>query len=163
MDFRRYFSTLSIYFLFWLAYTGSLDKQELLTGIILSTLLSFFTYKSFSQKSSDNNIFVRVFNLLRYIPVFIIEMIKANIDVARRVINPNLPINPGIVKISTELKSDYAKLFLANSITLTPGTLTIDVIDDFLYIHWIDLKSDQSELQKKLISGKFTGILKGVF
>lgn len=163
MKFKRYISTLIIYFIFWLAYTTSLKLENLLIGIIFSALLSLFTYQSFSQQKSDNNIFKRLTSFLTYIPVFIFEMIKANIDVAYRVINPSLPINPGIVKITTNLKSDYAKLFLANSITLTPGTLTVDVIDNDLYIHWIDVTSSDKEIQKKEIAGKFESKLGGMF
>lgn len=163
MNFRRYFSALIIYFLFWLAYTSSLAPEELIIGIVIAAFLSLFTYKSFTQIKSDNNIFQRTAAFITYIPIFIIEMVKANIDVARRVINPNLPINPGIVKINTNLKSDYAKLFLANSITLTPGTLTMDVEDDHLYIHWIDVTSSDKEKQKEQIAGKFEDKLGGIF
>ena len=163
MDFKRFFSTLIIYFLFWLAYTTSFAAEEMIIGIIIATLLSLFTYKSFTQIKSDNNIFKRIISFIAYIPIFIIEMVKANIDVARRVINPNLPINPGIVKINTDLSSDYAKLFLANSITLTPGTLTMDVKDDSLYIHWIDVASSDKDEQKEQIAGKFEDRLGGIF
>lgn len=163
LNFKRFITTLIIYFLFWVAYTTSLATDQIIIGIILSTLLSIFTYKSFSQKKTDNNIVVRIINLIKYIPVFIIEMIKANLDVARRVVNPSLPINPGIVKIQTNLKSDYAKLFLANSITLTPGTLTLDVKGNDLYIHWIDIESTDKKIQKNLISGKFEDLLGGIF
>lgn len=163
LNFKRFVTTVIIYFIFWLAYTTSLAPDKIIIGIILSTLLSLFTYKSFSQKNPDNNIVVRIINLFKYVPVFIIEIIKANLDVARRVINPSLPINPGIIKIPTNLKSDYAKLFLANSITLTPGTLTLDVIDDHLYIHWIDVESTDKKIQKNLISGKFEDLLGGIF
>ncbi len=163
MDFKRFFSTLIIYFLFWLAYTASFAVEEMIIGIIIATLLSLFTYKSFTQLKSDNNIFKRIISFIAYIPIFVIEMVKANIDVARRVINPNLPINPGIVKINTDLSSDYAKLFLANSITLTPGTLTMDVKDDSLYIHWIDVASSNKDEQKEQIAGKFEDRLGGIF
>ena len=163
MNFRRYFSTLIIYFLFWLAYTSSLAPEELIIGIIIAAFLSLFTYKSFTQIKSEHNIFKRTAAFITYIPIFIIEMVKANIDVARRVINPNLPINPGIVKINTNLQSDYAKLFLANSITLTPGTLTMDIEDDYLYIHWIDITSSDKEKQKEQIAGKFEDKLGGIF
>jgi len=163
LNFKRFFSTLIIYFIFWLAYTSSFATEELLIGIVIAALLSLFTYKSFSQIKSDNNIFKRITSFITYIPIFIIEMVKANIDVARRVINPNLPINPGIVKINTDLKSDYAKLFLANSITLTPGTLTMDVKDENLYIHWIDVVSTNKDEQKEQIAGKFEDTLGGIF
>jgi multicomponent Na+:H+ antiporter subunit E len=56
-----------------------------------------------------------------------IEIIKANLDVALRVIKPVIPINPGIVKVKTKLKTPMGRLILTNSITLTPGTLTVDI------------------------------------
>ena len=84
-------------------------------------------------------------------------------DVALRVINPKLPINPGIVTYKTKLKSDTAKVFLANSITLTPGTLSIDVIGDELFIHWIDVTSDDPEVIFNEIGSDFERILKEIF
>ncbi len=63
------------------------------------------------------------------------EIIKANIDVARIVLHPRLPIEPSIVKFKTTLKGDTAKVSLANSITLTPGTITMDIIGDTFYVH----------------------------
>ena len=160
---RRFIFTASIIFLFWLAYTSSFQTGELITGLIVSLIIAFFTYESFTRVSPENNIVKRIFSFLKYLPIFIIEMIKANIDVARRVINPSLPINPGIVAIKTDLKSDQAKMFLANSITLTPGTLTVDIKDDTLYIHWIDVESEKPQLQKNIIASKFENLLKGVF
>ena len=152
-----------IYFLFWLAYTSSFAIEEVIIGILIATILSLFTYKSFTQIRSENSILKRLITFISYIPIFITEMVKANIDVARRVLNPNLPINPGVVKITTNLKSDYAKLFLANSITLTPGTLTMDVKDNNLYIHWIDVESQNKSIQKDKIAGKFEDKLGGIF
>lgn len=75
-----------------------------------------------------------------FVPFFI-AMAKANIDVAIRVFTGK--INPGIVKIKTGLKKDMALTFLANSITLTPGTLSVDVdeSENELYVHWIDVKN----------------------
>ncbi|MFW6028799.1 MAG: Na+/H+ antiporter subunit E [Halanaerobiales bacterium] len=160
---KRFIFTATIIFLFWLAYTSSLAKDELITGLIVSLIVAFFTYESFTRLSSENNIAKRFLSFLKYLPIFIIEMIKANIDVAKRVINPSLPINPGIVAIKTDLKSDQAKMLLANSITLTPGTLTVDIIDDTLYVHWIDVESEKPQLQKNIIASKFENLIKGVF
>ena len=87
----------------------------------------------------------------------------ANLDVARRVISPTIPINPGIVEIKTNLKSDIGRLFLANSITLTPGTLTVDIKDDRLYIHWIDVSSSDVEVATKEIAGKFEKYLEVIY
>jgi len=101
--------------------------------------------------------------MIVYILVFLRELIKANFDVARRVITPSLPINPGIVKFKTNLKSDYAKMVLANSITLTPGTLSVDIVDDTFYVHWIDVKSTDPEQAFKYVAETFEKILLKIF
>jgi multicomponent Na+:H+ antiporter subunit E len=105
----------------------------------------------------------RWFWFIMYIPVFFWEMTKANFDVAYRVLHPKRPINPGIVKIKTKLKSDMAKTFLANSITLTPGTFTVDLKGEFLYIHWINVKSTDIEDASKIIAGRFEKFLIKIF
>jgi multicomponent Na+:H+ antiporter subunit E len=153
----------TVLFIFWLAYTSSFQIEEVLTGLIASLLIAFFTYDIFSERGFSGNIFKSIAILFVYIPVFLWEMIKSNIDVAKRVINPSLPINPGIVAIKTKLKANTGKMFLANSITLTPGTLTVDVIDDTLYIHWIDVLTKNPDEQQSIIANKFERLLKGVF
>jgi multicomponent Na+:H+ antiporter subunit E len=76
-----------------------------------------------------------------------------------------LPIRPGIVKVRTTLKSDTALTFLANSITLTPGTFCVDIKpeDGILYIHWINVESEDTEKATQLIVNKFEGVLKRIF
>lgn len=91
------------------------------------------------------------------------EIIKANFDVAFRVIHPSLPINPGVVVIQTQLKSDIAKTILANSITLTPGTFTLNILEDKLLIHWIDVKATDIEKTTELIGGRFERYLRIIF
>ena len=71
--------------------------------------------------------------------------------------------NPGIVVIKTELSQDVAKVLLANSITLTPGTFTLDIIGDTLLVHWIDVKSEDTAEATRLIAGRFEKHLKAVF
>jgi len=105
----------------------------------------------------------RVIYFLWYIAVLFFEIIKANFDVALRVIHPALPINPGVVIIHTELKSDIAKTVLANSITLTPGTFTLDIQEDKMLIHWIDVKAVDIDTTTKIIGEKFEKILKVIF
>ena len=94
---------------------------------------------------------------------FLVALVKSNMDVARRVLSPSLPINPGIVKFKTSLKTNFSKMVLANAITLTPGTLSIDIIDDTYYIHWIDVKTTDPEKAKAEIAGKFEEILLKIF
>lgn len=82
------------------------------------------------------------FHTLRYILVFLYEVIKANLQVARIVLSPTLDITPGIIAYKMDVESDAGITLLANSITLTPGTLTLDVSKDkkTLYIHALHIE-----------------------
>jgi multicomponent Na+:H+ antiporter subunit E len=98
-----------------------------------------------------------------YMFVFIWQLLLANIDVARRVLSPTIPLNPGIVKVKTKLKGDFGKLTLANSITLTPGTLSIDFDGDELFVHTVDVIGDTPESKENNIKEPFEKILGGIF
>lgn len=139
-------------FLIWMGLTMSLSTQELTTGFIVSFIIALLYVKNY--ESSDKFSFKPIAYVI-YLVVFLKNLVLSNWDVAKRVIDPKLPINPGIVAIKTNLKEDYKKLMLANSITLTPGTITLDVKDDTLYIHWIDVIAKDIEKAGKEIAGDF--------
>ena len=91
-------------------------------------------------------------------------VIIANLDVLYRVVHPDMPIRPGIVKVKTTLTNPAGRAMLANSITLTPGTMTVDMTDDgYLYIHWINVKSEDIEEATRQIVSKFEGVLRRIF
>jgi len=100
---------------------------------------------------------------IAYIFYLFIAIIRANLDVALRVVRPTIPLNPGIVSVKTELKSSIGKTVLANSITLTPGTLSVDISGDTLYIHWIDVKKKEEEGATEAIVKGFEKYLKVIF
>lgn len=152
-----------ITFAVWLLLTWSLDVQNIAAGIIIVFLCTVFIGHLFFDNTVKMLNPRRIFWFLYYIPVFFIHMVKANLDVAYRVIHMNVPIRPGIVKVKTVLKSDLGLTFLANSITLTPGTLTIDIIGNELYIHWIYVRTDDPQRQTEIIVRRFENILKKVF
>ncbi len=159
----KFIFTFFVLFTIWIGFTTSLQPQEVITGSILSLIITLFAYKTFSKTALSFFQPKRLFNILKYLVVFLIALVKSNFDVAKRVISPSLPINPGIVKYNTKLKSDIAKVVLANSITLTPGTLTVDIIDDALHIHWLDVKSKEPDIIFKEIGEQFEIILKEIF
>ncbi|MBE9489563.1 MAG: Na+/H+ antiporter subunit E [Bacteroidetes bacterium] len=159
----RFLFTFGILFIAWLGFTTSFNPQELLTGAVVSLIIASLAFKTFTDYGLSFFQPKKLYYIIIYIYVFIIALIKSNFDVARRVIDPKLPINPGIVTYKTKLKSDTAKVFLANSITLTPGTLSIDVIGDELFIHWIDVTSDDPEIIFNEIGADFERILKEIF
>ncbi len=147
----------------WLALTWSLQWQEVLAGVIVALLADFLLGDIFPLGSVKVFYPVRFFWMCVYTVVFIFYVVKANFDVAYRVLNINMPIRPGIVKVRTRLKTDMARTFLANSITLTPGTLTVDMVGDHLYIHWINISSEDPEKETELIVGHFENLLERVF
>ncbi|MFC1650440.1 Na+/H+ antiporter subunit E [Candidatus Latescibacterota bacterium] len=147
----------------WLLLTWSADVQNIAAGAIVALLCTIFISHIFFENTAAMFNPMRIIWFLYYIPVFFIHMVKANLDVAYRVIHMDVPIRPGIVKVKTEMKSDLGLTFLANSITLTPGTLTVDIIGSDLYIHWINITDDDPGRQTEIIVSRFEKILKKVF
>jgi multicomponent Na+:H+ antiporter subunit E len=149
--------------LVWIMFTTTFAPHEIWIGALTSGLISLFSIRLFTCCNLDILNPVKIFWMIWYLGVFFVALIKANLDVARRVISPQLPINPGIVKFKTKLKTNYAKMVLANSITLTPGTLSIDIVDDTFYVHWIDVKTTDPEQAFKEIAEPFEKILLKIF
>jgi len=139
----------------YLGLTSFTDIQELIAGIIVSLIVSLIAGRFLLQNDKFVKHFLRIFKAIKYLFLFLWEMAKANIHVAYLVLHPDLPIKPGIVKIKSNLKNDSSITALANSITLTPGTLTIDVNDENhdLYIHCIDVKSENVLINTNTIGG----------
>ena len=118
------------------------NAAELIIGAIFALVVAALVKDRYLKKSLRMLNPVRWFIWLIYLFPFFFAMAQANIDVAYRVITGK--INPAIVRISPNLKNDMALTILANSITLTPGTLSVDVDEETndLYVHWINVKPD---------------------
>lgn len=149
-------STTIVCYLFWLLITGQIvaifkgepAAQVLIAGVIVSIVTALFSARFFIHSKAFylcNPVKLVTFLFYSFI-VFLWELTKANVDVARRALSPSLPINPGIVKVPVDLKSEYGQDMLANSITLTPGTITMDIAEEkgktYYYIHWINVATD---------------------
>ncbi|MBN2460467.1 MAG: Na+/H+ antiporter subunit E [Candidatus Cloacimonetes bacterium] len=159
----KYITLFIILFLLWLLLTLNLEGPNLIVGAVaaLITMLVFGKhflrdwYKFFQPR--------RYFWIIIYLGIFIWECIKANFDVAYRVLSPKMPIKPGIVRVKSTLKTDIAKTFLANSITMTPGTITVDVVDDDFFIHWIYVSSSDPDVYTQKVMGRFEKYIKRIF
>jgi multicomponent Na+:H+ antiporter subunit E len=140
--------------------------EEIIFGLILSIIVGVVTGKILVKNNLRMANPARWFKFVAYIfGPFFIGMAKANIDVAYRVITGR--INPGIVRVSPKLKTDLGISLLANSITLTPGTLSVDIDEDTndLYIHWINVKKealDKKPVDCKYICGSFPKWIRGI-
>lgn len=154
-------STFVLCYGFWILLTWSFDPQELIAGAVVSFFVALFSSRIFIH---ENGAWLfnpkRFFALIAYGFVFLGELWKANCDVARRCYGGCKDIYPGIVKIPTKLKSLYGESMLANSITLTPGTITLDIAsenatgDTYFYVHCIDVTEFE---QKELVYDDHTG------
>lgn len=159
----RYVVYFVLAFCFWLLLTLSTKIDHLVAGVIVVLLATILFGGYFTNRPVKFLQLHRLFWFILYIPFFLWYMVKANVDVAYRVLHPERPIKPGIVKIKTILKTDIAKVFLANSITLTPGTMTCEVDGDYLYIHWIWIQSPKLEEASRIIASRFERFLRRIF
>lgn len=118
------------------------NEAELIIGAVFALVAAALVKNRYLKKSLRMLNPIRWFIWLIYLFPFFFAMAVANIDVAYRVLTGR--INPGIVKISPNLKNDMALTILANSITLTPGTLSVDVDEETndLYVHWINVNPE---------------------
>jgi len=151
------------YFIFWMLLTWSINIQDVLAGVVVSLIAIALTRDLFPEEMAKFLSPVRGLWAVLYLIYLTYYIILANFDVAYRVIHPALPIRPGIVKVKTGLKSEMARTMLANSITLTPGTLSVDVDGEDYYIHWINISTDDPEEQKRIIISRFEWMLRRVF
>jgi multicomponent Na+:H+ antiporter subunit E len=146
----------------WILVTASLGYDELVVGALAVLVIALAVRRLSPVYAGLRFTPKAVISVFVYFLIFMRELIKANLDVASRVLNPALPIRPGIVEVKTGMLSPLGKLVLANSITLTPGTLTLDVKDDRMFIHWIDVQGQDSDAATAAIVGAFEGTLKEI-
>jgi len=159
----RYVTLFIILFLFWLVLTFNVSIPNVIVGVVAAFLSTLFFGKHFVRNVKKFYQPLRYIWLIVYFFIFLWECLKANFDVAYRVLHPGLPIKPGIVKVKLDLKTPMARTMLAASITMTPGTITVDIIDDYIYIHWIYVSSTDPDVYSQKISGRFEKYLKKIF
>lgn len=128
-----------LFFLLWITFNGRITLEIVLFGLVISAVVYAFICKfmDFSIKK-DIYIFRQSFRILQYIFVLIREIIKANVTTISMIISSKYEIEPVIVHFKTRLKTKTARVVLANSITLTPGTITVSLEEDELVVHCLD-------------------------
>ncbi|MDI7861620.1 Na+/H+ antiporter subunit E [Rhizobiaceae bacterium n13] len=150
-------------FLIWLVINSSFAVPIVMIG----ALISFGLALVFVRRSAvwhDVGLTPRAaYHFLAYTGVFFIELVKANINMLRYVYAPRIDIRPGIVKVNLRLRSPVGRLALANSIALTPGSLVMDISDDALFIHWLDVKTTDPETAREIIAEPFEKHLGEIF
>ena len=145
-------------FLLWAGLLFPLSGQEAIVGLVLSFSIALLFFSRMEDRSPIK--FSGFPHLLKFLASFCVELVKANYAVAKIVLTPSLPISPKLVRVDTTIQSKTARAVLANAITLTPGTLTVDMIGNELYIHVVDGNSIE---QPGAILAPFETDLKGGF
>ncbi|EHS49104.1 cation antiporter [Rhizobium sp. PDO1-076] len=149
-------------FVVWLVINATTELPVVIVGAIISfALASIFVWRGNVWRLGFTP--RKVYHFIAYTGVFFVEMVKANINMMRYVYAPRIDIRPGIVKINMRLKSPIGRLALANSIALTPGSLVMDISDDALFIHWLDVKTTDPDMATRMIAGPFEKHLEVVF
>jgi multicomponent Na+:H+ antiporter subunit E len=159
----KYVLTFFVLMLFWLVLTLNFQIPSILIGIGISLLISTLTYNFFIQGNEGiHSMFMKtILYLFLYVFVLLYEMFLASFDMLYRIIS--MDINPEIVMIKSNIKSDLGILLLANSITLTPGTIAVDIEDDYIYVHWLYARTTHFGHASEIIKGRFEQWLERIF
>lgn len=148
--------TASLIFLFWFILSGHTEALLLLLGLA-STLLTIFLSWRMKVIDHESYPFHLSYRLFRYYFFLGKEIFLANIDVVKRIINPRSSISPQIIELDVKHKTDLSKVIYANSITLTPGTVTLALQGDKIKVHALS-KAGVINLQSGQMANKVPDI-----
>jgi len=140
-------------FILWLILTANLQIANILIGAAVSFSIALLYTKLFRHKVFE---FINPLWLMVYLFVLLKNLLVSNLQISKRILSRDMKLSPAIVAVKTNLESDWKKLLLANSITLTPGTLTLDIVDDTLFIHVIEYHEGSN---KENITKEFEDII----
>jgi multicomponent Na+:H+ antiporter subunit E len=150
---KRYGASILLILLtvFWMVIASSISLTELIVGVFASLLIVLYSMDLVFSQSEMTSLTPRTLKALFILFIrLIIEIIISNFHVAKIVLSKKLPIDPGFETIRQPLKKDLNKTLYGNAITLTPGTLTVDMEDDFIIVHGLEKHSVKSLEGSKL-------------
>jgi len=147
----------------WLLFTGSTAPYSLFLGGVFAVLVSLATYRYFIEEheAALRSLMPRLYHVVVLLVVILWKIYAASFRVAWQVLSGR--INPRIVHFRTRLKYDLARAILANAITLTPGTVTLELDEDHLIVHWLDARTTHSHYAGALIKGHFEQWLRRIW
>ena len=149
--FHNFVGTALILFAFWILLSGQFDSFHLTLGAVCSIIVAYLYHDLLFANVRVGDMRVVAWRFISYIPWLLYQIFMSNIHVASLVLRPKMPIDPQVLTFKTKLETDIACVTLANSITLTPGTITMDIRDGVYYVHALskkvadDLKAGEME------------------
>ena len=128
-----------LFLLAWIIFNGNITLEILIFGVVIAGVMLAFMCKfmDYSLKK-EVNVYKKSIWFMAYVVVLLREIVKANLAIIPKILTVEEEMDPIIVKFRTSLKSDFTRMLLANSITLTPGTITVALEDDEYTIHCLD-------------------------
>lgn len=143
---------------FWLILNGRFTVEVIVIGLIISILVSLISYRFLGLGfASEKRAFGKIFQIIAYLISLVGAVIKANFAMIALVLSPEIEIKPQIIYFKSPVRGDFAKVALANSITLTPGTITVHLEEGKFGIHTID-----APMAEGIESSKFVRKLKNI-
>ncbi|EOS72601.1 MAG: Na+/H+ antiporter subunit E [Lachnospiraceae bacterium] len=128
-----------IFFLIWVIFNGQFTLEIAAFGAAIAGIMYWFICRFFNyDPKTDLFLGKRLFQILHYVFVLVREIIKANFEVIRMITSSRYEIEPAVVRFKTDLKTSFTRILLANSITLTPGTITVSLENDEYVVHCLD-------------------------
>lgn len=128
-----------LFFCLFLIFSGKITLEIAIFGAVLAIVMTVFCVKFLDYRIRNELLFLRLLpHVIAYFFVLIIEIIKANISVIPLIVSPKYEVEPVLISFCSPLKTDLAKTILADSITLTPGTITVELTDREYLIHCLD-------------------------
>lgn len=156
---RRFGTIFGLTYLFYLAIGGFAGGLDLLTGAVSAGVVALaFSHVALSEEPELQRTGGRLVRMVVFLPVLLWQIAKANLVIAYLILHPELPVDPSLEVIETDTRDGLERMVLANSITLTPGTLTIDVRERAFTIHSLTARA-----RSDLSDGRFQRLVSWVF
>lgn len=128
-----------IFFLIWIIFNGQFTLEIAAFGVVIAGFIYWFICKFLNYSPRTDIILIKkMFQILHYLFVLILEIVKANFTVVKLIMSSKYELEPVVIKFRTDLKTRPARILLANSITLTPGTITVSLSNDEYMVHCLD-------------------------
>lgn len=144
----------TLLFIFWIILNGNITTEIVLFGIVLSTVVTMFSYKTLRvSRNLEKKVVKKMGKIIGYLAILVVEIIKANIDIIKLVLSKEPEISPTLMPMKAKVRSRISRVALANSITLTPGTITVSMNEDDLLIHAI-VKSNLDGIEESIFVEK---------
>lgn len=131
-----------LFLIFWIVLNGRITPDVVVVGVAATALVSVVTYKLLGVGwQNERRVWGRISGIIGYLLILVVEVFKANIHMIVLILSPTIEIKPQLIYFKSPVRTNAAKVALANSITLTPGTITIKLDEEGFGVHAIDSES----------------------